>query len=252
VNSLVPDVLDVGAMEPPVTVVGDVHLSASYPEVSERFARFLAASEGAGGTLVLLGDVFDYWVGRRQAREPFEGRFVEALARVARSGVALAFQAGNRDYAFDGADGLDVAIWPDVVVARWGEKRVAMTHGDLLCTGDGRYQAMRRVLRGTPGKTALKVLPHRTARWLARGLRDLSNREVRRKPYASMGIDYGLARSWLETLDADVLVAGHVHTGVHHRLGGPRTRDVYVLKDWERGGGVVRFDGRSIALARPR
>jgi hypothetical protein len=30
-----------------------------------------------------------------------------------------------------------------------------------------------------------------------------------------------------------------------------RSRDVLVLKDWEAGGGVVHWDGRSIALVRP-
>ena len=66
-----------------------------------------------------------------------------------------------------------------------------------------------------------------------------------------MGIDYAVARAWLDAYDADVLVAGHVHTGVHHRLPGDRPRDVLVLKDWEAGGGVVRWDGASVALVPP-
>jgi UDP-2,3-diacylglucosamine hydrolase len=126
-----------------------------------------------------------------------------------------------------------------------------LTHGDLLCTADGRYQAMRRVIRSTPARAALGALPHRAATYVARGLRDVSRRETKRKPYASMGIDYGAARTWLDRLDADALVAGHVHTGVHHRLPGDPAKDVFVLKDWEAGGGVVRFDGRSIALVAP-
>jgi UDP-2,3-diacylglucosamine hydrolase len=128
---------------------------------------------------------------------------------------------------------------------------VLLTHGDLLCSADARYQRMRRVLRSGPARAALAAMPHGAAVYLARGLRDLSEREVRRKPYASMGIDYGLARAWLERHDADVIVAGHVHTGVHHRLLGDRTRDVLVLKDWERGGGIVRFDGQRIELVPP-
>ncbi len=134
---------------------------------------------------------------------------------------------------------------------RWGARRVVLTHGDLLCSADLRYQRMRRLLRSRGARATLAVLPHAAATYLARGLRDLSEREVRRKPYASMGIDYGLARTWLLEYEADVIVAGHVHTGVHHRLGGTSPSDVLVLKDWERGGGVVVWDGSSIRLTPP-
>ncbi len=247
-----PAILDVPPMTAPVVVAGDVHLSPEHPEVADRFEEFLRGLPGRCASLVLLGDVFDWWVGRRQAEEAFSKRFVGALAALGRAGTRVAFQGGNRDYAFDGADGLDVDLWPDVVRTRWGTRTVVITHGDLLCTGDGRYQAMRRVLRSRPGRASLAALPHGAATWLARGLRDLSEREVRRKPYASMGLDYALAKAWLEGYAADVLVAGHVHTGVHHRLPGARAGEVLVVKDWEAGGGVVRFDGRSLALVSPR
>ncbi len=247
-----PPILDVPPMTAPVIVAGDVHLSPEHPAVADRFEEFLRGLSGSCASLVLLGDVFDWWVGRRQAEEAFARRFVSALSALASGGTRVAFQGGNRDYAFDGADGLEVDLWPDVVRTRWGTRTVVITHGDLLCTGDARYQTMRRVLRSKPARAGLAALPHGAATWLARGLRDLSEREVRRKPYASMGLDYGLARSWLAGYGADVLVAGHVHTGVHHRLPGDRPGEVLVVKDWEAGGGVVRFDGRGIALLSPR
>ena len=64
---------------------------------------------------------------------------------------------------------------------------------------------------------------------------------MRRKPYASMGLDYGLVRAWLGGYGADVLVAGHVHTGVHHRLAAAPAGDVLVLRDWERRRGRRRL-----------
>jgi UDP-2,3-diacylglucosamine hydrolase len=241
-------------MEPTVVVVGDVHLSPEHAAAADRFEAFLDGLRADVRTLVLLGDVFDFWVGRRQALDPFERRFVEALRRVRGRGVRVAFLAGNRDYAFDGAPGLDVEIWPDVVRTRWGSRTVVLTHGDLLCSADVRYQRMRRVLRSRPARVALAALPHDASTWLARGLRDLSERETRRKPYASMGIDYGLARAWLDGYGADAIVAGHVHTGVHHRIGGGNgapPRDVLVLRDWERGGGIVVSDAAGLRLVSP-
>jgi UDP-2,3-diacylglucosamine hydrolase len=251
VSPALPPLRDVPPMTAPVVVAGDVHLSPLHPEVAGRFLAFLEGLHGRCATLVLLGDVFDYWVGRRQARDPFERAVIAALAALGAAGTRLAFQGGNRDYAFDGADGLEAELWPDVVRTSWGERRVLLTHGDLLCSGDVRYQRMRGLLRSAPARGALRGLPYGAARWIARGLRDLSERETRRKAYASMGLDYGIARAWLEAAAADLLVAGHVHTGVHHRLPGDPRRDVLVLKDWESGGGVVVWDGRGAELRSP-
>jgi UDP-2,3-diacylglucosamine hydrolase len=238
-------------MEAPVVVAGDVHLHEDDPAGVERFLAWVASLAGRCKHLVLLGDVFDRWVGRAQAGTPLGKRVVETLKALRTAGVSLAFQGGNRDFAFDGAEGLEIDVWPDVVRTRWGSRTVLLTHGDLLCTADGRYQAMRRVVRSRPARAALAALPMAAADYIARGLRDVSRRETRAKPYASMGIDYRAARTWLDAAGADVLVAGHVHTGVHHRLPGETTKDVFVLKDWEAGGGVVRFDGSSIALVPP-
>ena len=248
---MAPPVLDLPPMDPTVVVVGDVHLSPEHEDVAKRFEALLDGLKGRCATLILLGDVFDYWVGRKQTREPFAKRFLGRLAGLSSAGTRLAFLAGNRDFQFDGADGLQVEIWPDVVRTTWGAKRVVLTHGDLLCTADARYQGMRRVLRSRPIRATLSGLPLSASTFVARGLRDLSEREVRRKSYASMGIDYSVARGWLDELQADVLVAGHVHTGVHHRLAGEKPRDVLVLKDWEAGGGIVRWDGGAISLVPP-
>ncbi len=243
-----PSVLDVGRMDSPVTVVGDVHLSPSEPRVAERFMRFLETLERRGGWLVLLGDLFDWWIGPAQARRPFEAALIGRLARLADSGVRLAFVGGNRDFGFDGAPGLPLARWPDAVRARWGERTVLLTHGDLLCTADAGYLALRRVLRSPPIALGMRVLPFRVTSYVAEGLRGVSSRSGRRSPGAGRGIDYGAATEWMAAEGAEVLVAGHVHTGVHHVTRSEPRREVYVLKDWDRRPNAVVFDGDRIAL----
>lgn len=243
-----PRFTDLPPMAAPVTVVGDVHLSAREPEVQRRFLSFLSGLEGRGGTLVLLGDLFDWWVGRGQERDPAVVPVLEALGRLARSGVALCFQGGNRDFAFRGAPGVPVALWPDVVRTTWAGRRVLLTHGDLLVSGDPGYLRMRRVLRLRVVSLGLAILPYRWLTLIARLIRRSSLRALAGKDRRLLDIDYGLARRWLEAAGADVLVAGHVHTGVHHRFRGARPLETLVLKDWAPGGGVVCFDGQRIAL----
>ena len=245
-----PDVVDVTDLPTPVTVVGDVHLTPEEPDVAERFIAFLEARGTQGGTLVLLGDIFDWWIGREQAaRQPFARGILEQLRTVKDAGVRLVFLAGNRDYAFDGAEGLDVELWDDVVRTQLGGRTVVLSHGDLLCSEDRGYLRMRAWFRSKPGRWLLRTLPYTWAAYVAQGVRDLSDRSTRRSRGAQLGIDYGLAAAWLDAYEADALVVGHVHTGVHHELPGPNgPRDVYILKDWSRASNAIEMSGERIAL----
>ncbi len=252
-----PPIQDVPPLPSPVAVAGDVHLAPDQPGVRDRFLQFVRERAERGGSLVLLGDLFDYWCGWRQAEEPFLVPVFEALREAHRAGLKLVFQAGNRDFGFEGADDLEIDFWTDVVRTEIGGRRVLLTHGDLLCTSDRGYQKLRQVVRGRGGapRRWLRALPYNAARYLAQGTRRASTRATRRKSRAYMDIDYGTARAWLEEAEADVLVAGHVHTGVHHVLaaadGNGSSREILVLKDWERGGGVVLFDDDRVRLVPP-
>ncbi len=226
-------------MTAPVVVVGDVHLSPEHPDVADRFEAWLAGLAGRCAHLVLLGDVFEGWVSRRQAREPFVRRFLDRLAGLASAGTRLAFQGGNRDFAFDGAPGLPLDLWPDVVRTRWGTRTVLLTHGDLLCSADGRYQRMRKLLRSPVVDGVRAALPYAAATYLARGLRGLSEREVARKPYAAMGLDYAQVRGWLDAARRRRARRGPRPHGRPPPAAGRPVRDVLVLKDWDAGGGVV-------------
>jgi UDP-2,3-diacylglucosamine hydrolase len=233
-----------------VTVVGDVHLAPEDEATTERFLAFLERTGEKGGTLVLLGDLFDWWVGHQQEDTPFARRILDPLRALAAKGIRLAFVEGNRDYPFRGGPGLPIEAWPDVVRARWGEKTVVMSHGDLLCSADTAYLAMRSVLRSGPARGLLRLLPFAAAAWLAHGLRQVSERSKGGNRGARLGIDYALAREWLTGYGADALVLGHVHTGVHHH--DPTTGgEVVVLKDWHGEGSVIRWTGDRITLERP-
>ncbi len=238
----VPKIQDVPTPATPLRVVGDIHLCDEEPLVVDGFLVWLAAQEGTGGTVVLLGDVFEMWVAREMQHDPLPKRVLAAIQRVAAAGTEVVYMLGNRDSAFDGADGVDLTLWPDPVRTQLGEQAVVFSHGDQLCTADYGYQAMRRIFYG-PAREWLRRMPERTKRWLGEGLRNVSQKETSKKPRYAMGIDYGEALRWMEAYGADAIVAGHVHTGVHHRHAGPPEREILVLKDWERGGSVITWDG---------
>jgi len=234
----------------PLRVVGDLHLCAEDPRVVAAFLAWLEEIEGTGGTLVLLGDVFDLWIDDRCQHDPVPRRVLAALRRVAAAGTALVFMPGNRDVVFRGADDLDIAIWPDPVRTTLDDRTVLLTHGDQLCTADHGYQKMRRFIYSPPGQF-LARLPLRVKRYLGQGVRGISRKETGKKPTYAMGLDYAEALRWMAHHEATALIAGHVHTGVHHRHVGPPEREILVLRDWQRGGSVIAWDGGALELRVP-
>jgi len=216
----IPPVVDLPAAALPLWVVGDVHLCLEDMAVMDRFLAWLETLEGRGGTLILLGDVFDLWVARRQQEDALPRHVLGRIQRLIDAGTKVAYMPGNRDLAFRGADGVELEVLTDPVRMQVGERTVVFTHGD--------------------GK-----------RWLGDGVRNLSMRETGKKSQTSMDIDYAEALRWMEHYEADMLVAGHVHTGLHHRHPGPPEREIFVLKDWEHGGSVITFEGDSAIHAAP-
>lgn len=233
-----------------VIFVSDVHLTPTRPDVFEAFCRFLEAEADGAKALYILGDLFDFWIGKKQLRIPGYEEVFRRLRALGERGTRVLFLQGNRDYAladpFAAAQGIEML--PDVAEVELPGKRVLLTHGDLLCTRDYRYHRMRRVIRSRFGRAVLKGLPLRAAIGVAGGFRGASNREIRGKPAYVLEPDYREARTWLER-GYDALVFGHVHKGEHYRVRlDDRDADVFILGSWEDRPNFVLFDGENLAL----
>lgn len=80
-------------------IVSDLHLRVDRPDLTERFARFLADTATARvETLFILGDLFEYWIGDDDLADPFNARVCQLLRNLADQGTQILFIAGNRDF----------------------------------------------------------------------------------------------------------------------------------------------------------
>ena len=80
-------------------IVSDLHLRAERPDLTERFARFLAGTAAARvEMLFILGDLFEYWIGDDDLADPFNAQICQLLRHLADQGTQLLFIAGNRDF----------------------------------------------------------------------------------------------------------------------------------------------------------
>jgi UDP-2,3-diacylglucosamine hydrolase len=194
-------------------VIADLHLHPDVPAPWERLERFLAAHRGLPA-LVVLGDLFEYWIGPAQMREPGGARAVELLRGTHAAGTALHLVHGNRDFLLEErfAAATGVRLWPAGFVARLPDgARLLCLHGDELATLDRAYQRLRRVLRCRPMRAVARVLPAAAARTIARRLRRRSSAAVAAKPDAALTLQLDEARSLAALRGCEHLVCGHAH-----------------------------------------
>jgi UDP-2,3-diacylglucosamine hydrolase len=217
--------------------VSDVHLAAENPRVSARFLRFLDVVGTGGGRLFLLGDIFDLWVGPKQTRLPYVIPILAKLREVTAAGVEVTYIAGNRDFNFDARvnGGPPPRRLPEELTVASQGRRLFVTHGDLLCTGDRAYRRVRSIGRSLPVRAAFSSMPLPLSTFLSRGYRRLSVRVVARKPLRETAVDFSRVRSHL-LAGHDAVVCGHVHRAARYRiqLPGGRTGEFVTLGDWNR------------------
>jgi UDP-2,3-diacylglucosamine hydrolase len=235
-----------------VLFVSDTHLTPAAPEGIDRFLRFLRGPCVAAQRVILIGDVFDFWVSPSQARDPALATVLSSLARLTATGVEVGFVEGNRDFAATPELALaGVRRLADVGVVTSGGRRIAFTHGDLLCTRDVRYQALRRIVRTRLVRHVLRSLPEQVAMGLGQGARQGSQLETMRKAHGDMGLVPGAIAGLLRDRDADGLVCGHVHWGRRYSLDVEGTpRDVVVLSAWEDVGTYARLEAGRLDFVR--
>jgi UDP-2,3-diacylglucosamine hydrolase len=214
--------------------VGDVHLDRDDPHL-DAFLEFLDRRGGGAARVVLLGDLFNLWIGQSGLEAPHEAAVLERFERLRRSGVSVRYIEGNRDYrigqayrgtAFDDVTGGGLE-------ETFGGRRIYAIHGDLANANDRQYRTWRRLSRSAPFWAAFRLLPRsrrmRVAESLETRMRRSNLAHKRRFPEDQIR-EYG-AR-FLER-GHDAVVLGHFH--VEKRLearppSAPGT--IYVLPEW--------------------
>ncbi|HIF40931.1 MAG TPA: hypothetical protein EYQ74_07525 [Planctomycetes bacterium] len=197
--------------------VGDLHLDVFDVERPRLFREWC---EGLRAThLLILGDLFEFWVGRHQLGMPGTAEVVLGLQGLVERGVGVDVLHGNRDYLlgapFEAASG--VRVFPHGVrcVAGQGHERsvegTLFLHGDELCSADRSYQLLRRVLRSRPMRALQRGLPLSVQLRLARSLRRASTRSTSAKAMQQVQMVPETAASLASSSSSRTLVCGHAH-----------------------------------------
>ncbi len=195
----------------PCYVLSDAHIGATHADVELRVLQFLESLHGKAGSLVINGDLLDFWFEWRHVVPRAGYRVVAALSSLAMSGVPVVWIAGNHDCW--GADVVREAgilyiegSWRGTI-AGW---RTHAEHGDGLRGPEDRgYRALRRVLRNSWAIRAFRMLHPDCGTALARGSAHASR--TYRAPDEGEGLHKVAMQLLANDRSLDLVIFGHSH-----------------------------------------
>lgn len=236
-------------LEEPTWFVSDVHLYFDGADYLADFLRFLERAADEVARLYVVGDLFEFWIGNRQARLPFYRPLLDALADARRRGLRIGLVQGNRDFLLGRAfSDLGCDLLPDELLFAAAGQRVHVSHGDQFCIHDHSYQAARSWMRSAPARFVAACLPAGLGVWLARSYRGISERKKARMSRETGNrfhtIEDGVRREFAVG-GHDLIICGHIHDFADRRLTVEgRERRVISTGAWEEGPNYVAFDGK--------
>ncbi len=202
----------------PCYIISDVHLGHAPEAVERSLLTFLRWLPGRAGSLLINGDLFEFWFEWRTVVPRSGVRVLAALMDLRDAGIPMTMIAGNHDCW--GGDVLREA-GVDFQVGAWegslGGWRARVEHGDGLREKEDRgYRALRRVLRNPVAIRAFRMLHPDLATRLALGSSQAS------RNYQPEDEGRGLRAVAVATLaaraDLELLVYGHSHVALLERV----------------------------------
>ncbi|MEO7363642.1 MAG: UDP-2,3-diacylglucosamine diphosphatase [Gemmatimonadaceae bacterium] len=204
----------------PCLVMGDAHLGIASPESEQALLAWLKRARTEAKSVVIMGDLFDFWFAWKHAMPRHGYRVLAAIADLADFGIPVVWIGGNHDCWC--GDVLQAETGAHYTLVPWrgsiGAWRVELVHGDgLREKEDAPYRRLRTVLRNPLAIRAFGWLHPNWASALA-----MSSSKQSRHMHARDGglalLKVGTARL-SEPNGPDLVVHGHTHVPRLERAG---------------------------------
>lgn len=231
-------------------MISDLHLSPESPQLAALFEAFIKTQivdhSRPPESLIILGDLFDYWIGDDAAADIGQTQNLNTLRTVSDAGTRLYFVHGNRDFLvgpeFERATGaklLDAISLIDLPGAR-----IVTCHGDELCTDDVEHQKFRAMVRDAKWQTEFLSQPIAERQAYAGRAREMSETSKSAKSMEIMDVSTDAVDALMNDANVHILVHGHTHRPAVHN--GDNTR--LVLGDWQTSASYLDISDGAMTL----
>src|SRR4051794_37796094 len=219
-----------------IALLADAHLSGPGGPAGPLVEQLQALPSQGCRRLVLMGDLFQVWVGFPRFETAAVAAVVAALRDLRRQGIEIDYVEGNRDFFLAGspyADAFDRVVLETAFEVD-GVRYLAV-HGDGLNDRDWKYRFWRWLSKSAPVRLAVRAIPaalaQRLVGWTERRLSQTNFKHREFLPEAAI-------RAYAERRLAegyDVLLLGHFHEGRVWQVAGGEVR---LLDAWFRSRSV--------------
>ncbi len=226
--------------------MGDLHLSADRPDITQAFVHFLSHGLDDAEALYIIGDLFEVWMGDDIA-EPFSIAISEAIKIVSNT-MPVYFIHGNRDFMVGKQFCLQAGmqVLPEVYCIDLYGVNTVILHGDSLCTLDLAYQRFRRFRSLGLVRWVYSHLPKKTRLNIAAKIRQKSVQGNQQKHYEIMDVEPSAVTELLASTDCQRMIHGHTHRPAIHQLSHQQQR--VVVGDWYTQGSVLNVSENGCEL----
>ncbi len=236
-------------------IISDLHLSHSRPDLFALFEYYMQQIAVQSEQLFVLGDLFEVWIGDDclQEKNGSAKLYLDVIALFKDYSVnhgKLFFMHGNRDFLlkkqFEEQTGGALLDEPHFITL--SNKKVALMHGDSLCTDDTSYQQFRNMVRNPQWQNEFLSLPISKRIEIAMELRQQSKESQADKSAEIMDVNQQAVEDFFESNDIDWLIHGHTHRQASHDFSvGQKGRKRIVLSDWGQKGFYLSFDEKKFS-----
>lgn len=203
----------------PTYIFSDAHLGFAPVAVHDQVLSFLRHLRTAAGSVIINGDLFEFWFEWKTVIPRSGFRVLAAIADLRDAGIPVVMIAGNHDCW--GGEVLTRDVGVDYRMDPWegqiGGWAARVEHGDGLRPVEDRgYRALRRVLRNATAIRAFRWLHPDLATPLAGGSSNASRSYAARD--RGQGLRDAAGRILGARKDLDLLVLGHSHVASLERV----------------------------------
>ncbi len=211
--------------------LADAHLCKPSDPNYQAMLAFLEEQCGKTDMLVLLGDIFEFWIGKASVVAAYVP-IIDVLERMHQQGTKLVYVEGNHDFHLGPVfiDRLACQVLPEGGSIELDGKKVFLAHGDLANPADKSYRRLRAFLRSGLIRTLLRLAPNSLTMAIATRGSDKSRKNSGEK--RSRWPAREILRPYAEAILAEgyqALVTGHYHHPFQEKLG---DGEHIALGDW--------------------
>jgi len=219
-----------------IALIADAHLGGPGGSAEPLIEQLRALPAQGCRRLILMGDLFQAWVGFQRFETPDVAAVTDALRELRRQGIEIDYIEGNRDFFLAGspyADAFDRIVLETAFTA--GGVRYLAVHGDGLNDRDRKYLFWRRLSKSAPVRFLVRNIPRRLAHRMVHSTeRRLSQTNFKHRA----AVPEAAIRRYAERRLAegyDVLLLGHFHEPLVYKVQGGEVR---LLEAWFRSRAV--------------